>query len=266
MHRLVVLGDTHIGSTVALSKPVINLDDGGTYHASKAQVNIYKAWQELQKVISNLPPPKPVLVLLGDLVETDAKNRSDQVITRNAETLRTMAVDVLDEVAKLCTAVYVVRGTEAHTGKSASMDDAIGKEFGSTGPVASSHSYWWLPLEIEHVRVDIAHHANMSGVPWNKSSATTLASRVLFSCAEKGEIAPNLILRAHQHRWGDSKDDFEVIRAVQLPGWTFATAHIHKVNPGSIAEIGAAIINIEKGNYEVRKFKTRLESRQWIKI
>ena len=48
MKNLLFLGDTHIGSTVALCKPTVDLDDGGTYHASRAQrvISILQEEQE----------------------------------------------------------------------------------------------------------------------------------------------------------------------------------------------------------------------------
>lgn len=38
-------GDVHAGSTVALAPPKIQLDDGGEYVASKAQMWLWERWQ-----------------------------------------------------------------------------------------------------------------------------------------------------------------------------------------------------------------------------
>ena len=46
MRQLILLGDTHIGSTVALCKPVVELDDGGTYRASRIRQRIIAILQE----------------------------------------------------------------------------------------------------------------------------------------------------------------------------------------------------------------------------
>ena len=261
MKTLLFLGDTHIGSTVALCKPTVELDDGGTYHASRAQRVLYTTWHKLIDMVK----PDTTVILNGDLVETDTKHRSYQIITRNRTTLRRLANDVLDELVSKCAAVYVIRGTEAHAGKSASMDDAIGEDFDAPGHTAGSHSWWYLPLEVEGVRLDIAHHASMSGLPWNKNSANILASKIMFSAADRGERPPNLVIRSHMHRWSDSYDTFGT-RALQLPAWTFATAHTERINPGAIAEIGAAFVTIDKGAYEIDKFKAEPEKRLWVKM
>lgn len=263
MKTLLFLGDTHIGSTVALCRPVTELDDGGTYHASALQRSLYRAWQSLQETVAKLPV-KPILVLNGDLVETDTKHRSYQIITRNRTTVRRMASEVLDELVQLCAGVYVVRGTAAHVGKSASMDDAVGEDFDAPGHTKGSHSFWWLPLEVERVRFDIAHHAPMSGIPWNKSSADTIAARIGYTCFETDTKPPHVVIRSHQHRWNDSGESYK-IRVIQLPAWTYATEFINRTNPGSIAEIGAAIITVDKGEYEVTKFKVQPEVAKWVK-
>lgn len=264
MKTLLFLGDTHIGSTVALCKPITELDDGGTYHASPLQRSLYRGWQALQEAISKLPSP-PLLVINGDIVEIDSKDRSFQIITRNRTTIRSMASEVLDEVAKLCSGVYVVRGTAAHVGKSASMDDAVGDDFDAPGHTKGSHSFWWLPLIVEKVRFDIAHHAPMSGIPWNQNiSAINIAARIRFACMERGEKPPDVVIRSHQHRWADSHDAFET-RVIQLPAWTYATEFINRTNPGAIADIGAAFITVDNGEYDVTKFKVQPEATKWVK-
>ena len=261
MKKLLFLGDTHIGSTVALCKPTVELDDGGTYHASRAQRVLYTAWHKLIELVQ----PDTTVILNGDLVETDTKHRSYQIITRNRTTLRRLANDVLDELVSKCAAVYVIRGTEAHAGKSASMDDAIGEDFDAPGHTAGSHSWWYLPLLVERLRFDIAHHAPMSGVPWNQNiSAINIAARIRFACMERGEPQPDVVVRSHQHRWADSHDAFKT-RVIQLPAWTFATAHTQRINPGSIADIGAAFMTVEGREYEIDKFKAEPEKRIWVK-
>lgn len=264
MRHLILLGDTHIGSTVALCKPTVELDDGGTYHASRPQRELYKAWHKLANEIAK-QPAKPIAILNGDLVETDTRHRSYQVFTRNRTTLRRLTADVLDDVVSQCDKAYVVRGTEAHTGKSASMDDAVGEDFDCEGHTAGSHSWWYLPLMVERVRLDIAHHAPMSGIPWNKNaSAISIAAKIRFTCMERGDPAPDIVVRSHQHRWADSHDAFKT-RVFQLPGWTFGTAHTERINPGAVAEIGALFITIDGADYEIRKFKVETGGRIWVK-
>jgi hypothetical protein len=41
---LVLTGDLHVNSTVALCPPTVELDDGGTYHHSRTQAWIWNRW------------------------------------------------------------------------------------------------------------------------------------------------------------------------------------------------------------------------------
>ena len=51
---IAVLSDIQAGSTVAVCPPRWNLYDGGTYHASPAQMIIYRQWVASAKVIKDL--------------------------------------------------------------------------------------------------------------------------------------------------------------------------------------------------------------------
>ncbi len=68
---LAVIADTHINSTVGLVRPQINLDDGGTYKASRAQRRLWDYWLEYWR---SAPKADRVIgIFVGDMVEGDVK-------------------------------------------------------------------------------------------------------------------------------------------------------------------------------------------------
>lgn len=252
-----------MNSTVAVCPPVVNLDDGGTYHASPGQRFLWDSWLD---VADRAAKYKPILVGNGDLVEGDAKNRSYQVITRNRTNALKIAADVFDVLAKVCSSVYIVRGTAAHVGKSANLDEAVGNDLDAVQAAPGVHSFWYLPLRVEAVPMSIAHHANMGGMAWTSpSAAQKLAAQLLFEAADNNTPAPALVFRSHVHRWCDSYDAHRT-RVIFLPAWTLATEYIHRIKPGALAEIGAALVHVDGDKYEVEKLKYKPRGTQWVVV
>ena len=119
----------------------------------------------------------------GDLGELDAKDRSAQVITVNKSTILQTVRDVL--VPAIWDELFIIRGTRAHEGKSAWLEEEIGKDMDGVVPSDKGiYSWWQLRAEISGVKLDIAHHAPMGSTPWTRvNSAVKLASTTLWHYA-----------------------------------------------------------------------------------
>jgi hypothetical protein len=264
IHHLIIVSDLHIGSTVALCKPTVALDDGGSYNLSPCQWQLWHWWEDFISRVSLLDGTK-TLVLNGDTIEGDSKRRSHQIITQNRSTLTRIAVETLEPLLSEVNKTYVVRGTEAHTDKSGSLEETIARDIGAVSETEIK-SHWFLLLDIDGIRVDIAHHTSMGGLPWTLNNAgNALAARTIMYYVTNGERVPDLVVRSHVHRWGDSFDAFP-LRAIITPAWTFATAYINRINPSNIAQVGALIISIEDGKYEATKWRTEPPRRLYTRI
>ena len=114
--NLICVSDLHINSTVALSPPVVNLDDGGTYHASRGQRWLWECWLDFTERVTGLPGRK-VLLINGDMGELDTKRRSNQLITVNKANIQRLVLDTLEPLVTAVDSLIVIRGTMAHTGK-----------------------------------------------------------------------------------------------------------------------------------------------------
>lgn len=256
MKAIIVTGDWHVGSTVGLCPLAINLDDGGTYHASPGQRWLWRNWLDTWDWFTELSKGyERIAVLNGDLGEADAKRRSNQVITRNKATVLKMMIEVAAPLQLICDRIYINRGTEAHAGKSAELEEEFASDcLNAVQSPDGLYSWWHLRLNACGVRLDIAHHANMGSKPWTEANAAnSLAVETLNWYARMDQKPPHVVLRSHVHRTADSFDNYAT-RAVFVPSWQLATAYIHRIGHGNrLADIGAVAILCDGGHYEIHK-------------
>lgn len=263
MKTILDISDLHINSTVALIPPIVYLDDGQEIRQNKGQKWLWNNWLDLLEKIEIIKPD--ILIVNGDAVEGDTKNRSYQVITRNKTTAVGYAAEVLDPLVKMIPTVFFVRGTGAHSGKSGCIEEDLAKDLSGVKD-GKNHSHWSLNLDVDGVRISVAHHTSMGGLPWTRHNAPIrLAAKIMFDYATAKERPPDLALRGHVHQWGDSYDAYPV-RALITPAWTLATEYVHKIAPDALAECGAAIIRCSSGKYEIDKIDYKPKGRVWQKI
>ena len=267
MTALVHISDLHINSTVALCTPTYHKDDGGTGRYSAAQRWIWHNWLDfLDKVEEAKKHDKVILVINGEVVDGDKKNRSNQICCRNEADYKQLAAEVLDPLVKMVDLVYVTRGTEAHTGKSAYLDEEMAKDFeAERDPATGNYSWWTLPLKVDGVTFDISHHVSMGQLPWTeKNAAMKLAVVTMMRYMEHGDKPPDLALRGHVHRWSDSYDAFPT-RGIIGPAWTLKNSYIYRLGSSAkLSEIGGFIVHTSAGHYEVQKIKYTPKRRKWI--
>lgn len=253
---LVVVADTHIGSTVALCPPAVPLDDGGSYTPSAGQRWLWSCWLDFWTQVMATRPSgggKRYVVHLGDICEGD-HHETSQIVSRNPATMLDLAITVLEPVRQWADHMFVIRGTEAHAGKSAAMEEAIADDLNCTRDMARDTASWWhLLLEVQGVRIDCAHQPiSASGRPWTRANGANVLAFATFSeYAEHGERPPDIALRAHLHRFSDSGSNY-VTRAVIAPAWQLGTAYSNRRWPGQLADIGGQIWTITDGQPELR--------------
>ena len=265
---IIIAGDTHINSTVALSPPKVQLDDGGTYHASRGQRWLWDGWLEfIELAKSKTEGYKRAVILNGDLAELDTKRRSNQIITANKATIEHTVREVLDPLMTWTDSLYVIRGTQAHTGKSGWIEEATASDYDHT--VKSSkgvYSHYHLRLMVDRVPMDIAHHASMPSLPWTeKNAANKIAAvaRIRYLDELKAQ-PPALMFRSHNHRWSDSYDNYET-RAICLPCWSLMTEYAYRIGAeNSSSAIGGMIVLCDGNQYTEHKFRhTAKVGRVW---
>lgn len=264
MEHLIVVSDLHINSTVALAPPGIALDDGGTYHASKEQHWLWRCWNDFIDQCRGLAGRK-IVIFNGDLAELDAKKRSVQLISFNKATIQKLALETISPLVDIADGVIVLRGTAAHVGKSAWIEEAIANDLEHTIRHSPEIASWQHFRGVaDGVRLDIAHHASMGSLPWTRANAAnSLAAKILqLYAARIKQPAPDIALRSHNHLKADSYDNFPT-RVIFTPCWTLATEFSYRVGrENDVADIGGTIIHCDGGNYSVEKVDYPLETKR----
>jgi hypothetical protein len=246
------------------------LDDGGQYFPSRGQRWLWDGWLEFIDMARDLSQSYKTLALfVGDLGELDTKRRTNQIITANKATIMGMINDVVDPIADWVDGMYFIRGTPAHVGKSSWLEEEIAGDYDNAVHAAKGiHSHYQVRLVTDGVRIEAAHHASMGSLArTEKNAANQIAFDTMSAYAfELHQPLPDLVFRAHNHRWADSYDNYET-RAICLPCWSMAPEYIFRIGKyNTKADVGAVVVLIENGNYEVHKYKLKPQKDNvWVK-
>lgn len=259
---IAVVSDVHAGGTTALCPDVIRLDDGGEYHASKAQRWLMECWRDYWRQIEEKRRAlnaELYVVCNGDAVEGD-HHKTTQIMSANPNA-QAAAWNAAWSVplALKPDRMVIVRGTAAHVGVSACAEERIAdglrrdKRPIISEPESGAASWWhWRP-EIQGVRLDFTHHGKMGRLPRTRNSALVLyAWDITDEHVKDGDPIPHLAFRGHNHKKGDSGDAAPV-RVVATGAWQIGTEHVKKVAADSLADIGGAYAVIERGEFTVKQ-------------
>lgn len=262
---LAVVSDLHTNSTVGLCPSGVQLDDGGQYRASKAQRWLMSCWMNFWTQVTELQAQfqAPLWVVSnGDAFDGDHHD-TYQIITRNHADMLSIAAQVFETIPQW-EQLFIVRGTPAHVGKGASLEETLAADLGATGdPDAGTASWWHLPLECDGVRFDIAHHGSMGSLPWTRANAANkLAAVTVFDYA--GGQLPDVVIRSHRHQYADSGGNFPVL-AVQSPAWQLPTEYVRKFQPAALADIGGLVFICHEGQYTWKAIRYRPQRRRYLK-
>jgi len=269
---MAVISDVHAGGTTALCPDVVRFDEGGEYHASKAQrwlfANYRDYWQQIATKRDKLDAELYVVVN-GDLVE-GAHHKTTQIISANPNSQKLVWTECAAEFLRLSPDhITVIRGTGAHEGVAGCNAETIAdglrrdKRPIVADPDTRAASWWhWRP-EIQGIRLDFTHHGRMGKLPRTRGSNLVLyAWDIVDSHVESGHPIPHLAFRAHNHKRGDTGSACPV-RVVATGAWQLGTEYVHKVQPDSLADIGGACVVIENGEYDVKQITYQPDRPIW---
>lgn len=257
MNKLTVAlaGDFHIPSALGLCPPTLRHDDGWTSAYSKTQAWIGRSFRQFVEDVKGAARGGQLyVVLVGDLGETDAKDRSWQLVTRNPATILAAIAEALKPLIQPANRLFVVRGTAAHGGKSNWIEEAVAANWSNAVPDERGNKSWWsLCADFGGVLFDVAHHTSGDAREWTANGAMVrLAKTTILNYSERKLPIPQLVFRGHMHHYRDSANASLICRAVTLPGWTALSEHEFRMGSnGLLAEVGGAIVTIEGGRYRM---------------
>ena len=256
-----VTSDLHAGSTVALCPPKVTLDDGGEYHASKAQLWLWERWQDFWKRGEQRRRELDAYCIdlfNGDLTEGD-HHRTTQILSGNP----TAQAAVVNTVLKVPLAtkpdgLVFIRGTEAHVGPSAAFEERIALGLKKDGwPVivdeaSGNASHWHWTMEHQGRLLDFAHHGKFGSRPSTKmNTVIALALDIFTEHAMQGRRHPDLAVRSHMHQYGDTGHIYPT-RLIQMMAWQLKTAFVHRISTtGKLSDIGGILITVIDGKIDV---------------
>lgn len=257
--NVVVISDTHVGGRTALCPPTVQLDDGGVYTPSKQQKILYGWWREFwDEFVPHVTKGEPyVVVHNGDCVD-GAPHGSVAQISHLMDDQVTAAVDLIGPEIKNknVSGYYHIRGTCAHVGKNAELEERVAKHLGAIPDENNQHARWnlWMNMgdkKKSHL-IHLLHHVGSTGSTHYESSAVMaeLAAELTES-ARWGEVPPSAIVRSHRHRSIEVRipSDHGWRFAVVTPAWQLRTDFAWKI-PGarvSPPQIGGIVLRVVDG-------------------
>ncbi len=186
--------------------------------------------------VPNIVRKEPFGVIInGDLVD-GVHHGSTTQFSQNLADQHKLAVKVLKPIYDLAEGrFYVIRGTEAHAGKSSCEEERIASELKAIPNEYGEHARYELWKEIGNGLVHIIHHIGTTGSAAYES--TGIHKELVESFAEAGrwnERPPDILVRSHRHRFIRTEIASENGNAIAVvtPGWQAKTAFTWKIAGG----------------------------------
>ena len=139
-----IVSDLHTNSHVGLCTPFFQ-HEGGQHKANAGQRWLWHCWKDYWQAIVRLRDDTglPVLAIVnGDAHDGDHHGTSE-IITRNQADQLRLAVDVLEPALAVADRLIVVRGTPAHTGEAAWMEESLARDISIAEWHSEEQASWW---------------------------------------------------------------------------------------------------------------------------
>ena len=263
MKHLLVISDTHIGSTVGLFKPGFTTLEGTTLYGNTIQKWLWECWNDFNEWIDEKTEGEEFgLVINGDIIDGGMKYKSTQLISPDLADQIELAGEILTPLAKRASSVYVVEGTESHT---LNCEHALARRFGAKPDPNTGKPAWpRLELEINGHLIAASHHIGTTSRPYLESGqySTNLGTE-REEAMRAGRRAPDIVLRAHRHRFGQWRDESGML--IVTPPWQALTRFGHKVVPAANCHPGGVLLTWE-GDGELPTVRPRIYQPQARKV
>jgi len=260
--NLVIVSDLHAGCRMGLCPPgPIPLDDGGTYHYSPLQAQLWRWWLAFWAWVPRITHGEPYSVLVnGDSVDGVHHNSTTQ-ISHNLSDQARIAHAILAPVAKRARRFYMVRGTEAHVGPSGVEEERLAEALGAVPNTAGQFARHELWIQVGTWLVHCAHHVGTTGRTHYESSAPMGELAEAYADAGRwGRRPPDCVVRSHRHR--HIKVDVAAARGSNLsvvtPGWQLKTPYAYRIAGGRSSQPQLGGIIIRQGDEEPHE-------RHWVR-
>ena len=259
---LVVLSDTHIGSSTAVSPLHYTIHSRSKNESTNQDANLLQRWLNrnwmdfFDYVKDKARKHRIIVAHLGDVIDFN-HHGSTQLVQEVGDQVE-MAKTLLMPYREIADKFIGILGTAAHAGTDHATEIALYKE------LKADYIEQQMTIDIDGVLVDLAHHGRIGTRPWT-SGAASLASEIMLDYAQNGMPLPNYIFRGHLHTMDDSGSKFENTRLIQCPSWQLKTTFANRVAGNTRrSDIGGVILNDGKLDLSKARYKGQPDGRKII--
>ena len=203
---IIVVSDLHVGCKLGLCPKSVKLDEGGSYESSPHQKEVLSKWNEFWgEWVPHVTKGAPYIVVLnGDALDGVHHNSTTQW-SHNLTDQKKMAFSLLEPIVsgKQCSKLYMIRGTEAHVGQSASEEESLANWLQAVPNEDGNAARWelWLRFGQEQQLIHFTHHVGTTSSAAYESTAIYKEMVEAYNEAGRwGEESPAIIVRSHRHR------------------------------------------------------------------
>jgi len=219
---LLLVSDLHVGSRWGLFPRDFQLSTGEVYQLNRGQEFLLSCWGHM---LTQMPKRFDVLIVNGDAINgPNPKESARDQVEQDPEWQVRAALALLQPVAKRARETYLTQGSTYHVGEAAKHEERLAWMLGAVPDPAGHYAWDWLVLDIQGVRLDIAHHQSVVmrylAVPLEREQQF---DRMIADL--KGGSA-DLIVRSHAHRLMDLNVDGDL--ALGLPAWQLQTRYARR--------------------------------------
>jgi hypothetical protein len=259
MKNLVVFSDTHCGCRLGLCPPGgVKLDDGGTYHTSPFQDEMWTLWRSFwDEWVPQATRGEPYdIVHNGDVIDGVHHNSTTQV-SHNIEDQLRIAQALMEPVVDACKATggtyYHIRGTGAHVGQSSVYEEMLAQRLGAKPNEAGQHARYDLWKRVGGALVHLMHHIGTTSSAAHEASAVNAEMTAEYvEAARWNREPPDFIVRSHRHRSIaiDLNSAKGYAAAIVTPAWQGKTPFVWKIPGARLSEPQFGGIIIRHGDEE----------------
>lgn len=237
---LVVLSDTHVGSSTAVSPLKFVVHSRSTNEAQVTEANrlqrwLYDCWTDFYDYVKQKARKHRVIVAhLGDVIDYN-HHGSTQLVQEVGDQV-VMAKELLMPYRDIADKFIGILGTAVHAGADHAIETDLYRQLGA------DFIEQQMTINLDGVIVDLAHHGRVGFRPWT-TGAPALAAEIMLDYAQSGIELPNLIFRGHRHVLQDSGSHFENTRLIQCPSFQLKTSHGWNVAGNTVrSDIGGVLV------------------------
>jgi len=185
--RVLIIGDTHIGSDTAVCPEEIELDSGNVISANEIQLAILHEFRTMIDEVGKVD----LLILNGDLVDgVNYYGEGAGILTTSMDKQAEVAVDLLSEIN--FRKVVGCTGTPYHTKKNPNMDKRVIEDLGGVCMPEIS-------LNIYDTRIYANHRTPVRMSQW-ESRAQSVAKDILLNELNQMDFGHyDIICKSHAH-------------------------------------------------------------------